>query len=361
MIEKARLALENVRAAMMDEPRRIRLQFIWVYCAMAAISFFMTAVNVATGKTVLMLSTLAFGLLCCVNIILAERGGKALSVSSWIFSAEYIALLTFFVVSGTPEGFSAIWACMLPASGLLLFRRKRGSALCALMFVILVFFLDTPLGNSFLQYPYTASFKLRFPMLFTAFFAVSFLLETVRAMTFDEMRKAREKYEYLYRHDALTELYNRYGFNERMDGLLNGENKGPVTLMILDLDYFKQVNDSYGHPFGDVVLKKTADILVKTAGAGADVCRWGGEEFAIMLSGERDAEQRGRDILSALCEMPIQTDGGVINISASMGVASADSAEGLEPGAFVRMADACLYAAKENGRNGLVCRKMLRE
>ncbi|MDO5577521.1 MAG: GGDEF domain-containing protein, partial [Fibrobacter sp.] len=264
---------------------------------------------------------------------------------------------TFFIVSGTPEGFSAIWACLLPASGLLLFGRKKGAVLCVIQLLILVFFFETPIGNSFLMYPYTASFKLRFPMLYIAFFALSFLLETIRSVTFDEMKKAQAKYEYLYRHDALTEVYNRYGFNEKMDALLEGNYSGKISMLILDIDHFKQVNDTYGHPFGDVVLKRLAALLVRKSGAEADVCRWGGEEFAVLFIGDADAVAYGNDILNTMRNTPLLVDDISVRITASIGIAIFENNSGVTPAAFVRLADRCLYEAKEKGRNTLVSRQ----
>lgn len=358
MMGRIRAGLGGLKASLLDEQKRIRLQFIWIYGVLMTVSFFMTVVNIVTGKHLLMLSTLVFGVLCCINMFLAHKGEKALQLSGYFFSVELIALLTFFVVSGTPEGFSAIWACLLPASGLLIFRRKRGTILCAAMLLILVFLLQTPLGNSFLHYPYTTSFKLRFPMLYVAFFAVSFLLETIRALTFAEMKKAQAKYEYLYRHDALTGLYNRYGFNERMDALLDEHEAGPIALLILDMDCFKRINDAYGHAFGDVVLQNTAALLVDIAGPNADVCRWGGEEFAIMLRGEEDAAQCGSEILNALRETAFQSSGTPVKVTASIGVVTATSHAELNPAVLVRAADNCLYSAKESGRDTLVHRTL---
>lgn len=351
-------AVKNIRSALLDESKRIKLQFILVYNVLAVVSLFMTAVNVFTGKYMLMCATAVFSGLCILNVALARRGGGPLRVSEWLFSIELIALLTFFIVSGSPEGFSAIWACMLPASGLLLFRRKRGSALCAAMFLIMVFFFYTPVGESFLRYGYTDSFKLRFPMLYVAFFAVSFLLESVRAITFEEMTKAQERYEYLYSHDALTGLYNRYGFNDRLRELLNAPGDGPAALLILDIDYFKRVNDEHGHLFGDTVLQKCAELFKTKAGPDADVCRWGGEEFAILFEKGDDALRCGREILGVMHEKSITARCGPIKITASIGVAIADARSRLSLEDFVRTADACLYSAKNKGRDTIIYTKI---
>lgn len=343
--------LSRLKLALLDDAKRIRLQFIWVYCVMMGISFFMTAVNIVTGKFALMCATLIFGILCGVNVLMARGSERALRISSSLFCVEIIILLTYFIVSGIPEGFSAIWACMIPASGLLLFQRKRGSLLCGAMFAVLLFFFETPFGRSLLMYSYTNSFMLRFPMLYVAFFAVSFLLETIRAITFDELKKAQGKYEYLYRHDALTGVYNRYGFNEQLSVLLQKEQTA-FSLLILDLDHFKKINDIYGHTQGDIVLREVAALLTEHSGDQAAVCRWGGEEFAVLFPDSADAEKVGWEIISILRSQPIKTEVGSIRTTASIGVASTNGGY-IDAQELIRAADACLYASKQNGRNTL--------
>lgn len=99
--------------------------------------------------------------------------------------------------------------------------------------------------------------------MFVAFFIVSLYLETIRSFTQKQLLEAQKKYEYLYLHDALTGIRNRYGFNKVIDESVNNIGANGMALMILDLDHFKNINDKYGHPNGDLVLKQTADILSK--------------------------------------------------------------------------------------------------
>ncbi|MDD3165288.1 MAG: GGDEF domain-containing protein [Oscillospiraceae bacterium] len=343
------------KEAMSDDSKRIRLQFTCVYQILMIVSVFMTIVNLFTNKRVLMFATLTFALLSLVNICLARCGGALLRLSSALFSVEIILLFTFFLVSGMPEGFSAIWICLLPSSGLLLFQRRRGTLLSAVMLLILLFFLRTPVGNHFLQYPYTASFQLRFPLLYTAFFAVSFFLETLRSLTYDVLHETQQKYEYLYAHDALTNVYNRYGFNVRMDALLREAQNSQIALMILDIDHFKHINDCHGHVNGDLVLERVAALLTAETLGQADVCRWGGEEFAILYRGHLDAEEKARAILQALRDLSLELGGKSVHITASMGVVTAPRGAVIRPAPLVLQADGCLYQAKQAGRNRIAC------
>ncbi len=343
--------IAEISNSLTDDKRRIRLQFSWTYLILGSVAGFMTLINIATTKIELMVSTLIFSLLCFLNRFLSNHSDRGLQISRNLFSIELIALFVFFIVSGTPEGFSVIWVCMLPTSGLLLFGRKRGSILCAIMFVILIFLFQTAIGNSVLQYSYTASFKLRFPMLYAAFYCVSFLLETIRTVTQLKLADTQKQYEYLYLHDALTGIYNRYGFNQHIDLLTSTVQSHSYSLSIIDIDHFKNVNDTYGHFLGDDVLKTIADTLCIESGSNAEVCRWGGEEFAILLKDGSKSKQIAEHLLTSVQNLSIPIDNHTVSITVSIGTVIVSPDTKADPASLVMQADACLYQAKENGRN----------
>ncbi len=128
-----------------------------------------------------------------------------------------------------------------------------------------------------------------------------------------------------------------------------------VSLLLCDIDHFKSVNDTYGHPVGDLVLKGVAKILAKEARTTDVVARYGGEEFAVILpetdlATARLAAERMRVIIECspeLAELALEAE---LSITMSFGVAELDLATE-SPKGFVRLADAMLYKAKQNGRN----------
>ena len=266
-MNKLKKFIDDACEAFTDDSRRIVLQYIWIYIILMLISVFMSVVNFFTGKLALMAATLTFAALNLFNILLSKTGSRRIKLASYLFISEIIALFTFFIISGMPEGFSAIWICLLPSSGLLLFKRKRGTVVCAVMFVIMIFLFQLPAGRALLHYKYTDSFMLRFPMLYIAFYGISLFLETVRALTYEKLLSTQKQYEYLYLHDSLTDVYNRYGFNEKLTALLDEPSRRTVTLMLLDIDYFKGINDRYGHTTGDTILKEVAALLVRLIGS----------------------------------------------------------------------------------------------
>jgi len=154
--------------------------------------------------------------------------------------------------------------------------------------------------------------------------------------------------------DAMTGLYNRRFLEEYLDTLLAGvaRNKIQLGLLMLDLDYFKQVNDSYGHEAGDRVLIELARVIRQSVRA-SDLCvRFGGEEFLVILN---DTDVQGAMLLAEKVrarveEMRVQFPGGAIQKTISIGVADYP-ADGENFWQVLKYADVALYAAKEAGRN----------
>ena len=159
------------------------------------------------------------------------------------------------------------------------------------------------------------------------------------------------------RHDGLTGLLNRRAVEESIEAQIrrsrrNGE---AFSVLMLDLDHFKSINDRFGHAVGDRALKHVAGLLKAGAREVDGIARIGGEEFAAVMPGAsleaaRAVAERLRERLAA---HPLQLDDGPMHVTASIGVAQwADRTEDLSR-LFVR-ADAALYIAKQQGRNGVV-------
>ena len=168
-------------------------------------------------------------------------------------------------------------------------------------------------------------------------------------------RKRAERAEELARRDGLTDLYNHRTFYEflREETVRAQRFNRPVSLLMLDIDHFKRVNDAHGHEAGDVVLKGLSDLLMQQVRAVDRVCRYGGEEFTVILP-ETDAAvamQIAERMRAEVERQPFDIGGGkTIGITVSIGVATypqpVDS-----PDEVVKAADVALYAAKLAGRN----------
>lgn len=173
-----------------------------------------------------------------------------------------------------------------------------------------------------------------------------------------ERRLAEEKMEERSRLDGLTGLTNRRYFDEFLNREWRrcGRLKLPLSLAMLDVDHFKQFNDSYGHLAGDDCLKKIAGILGSFANRPGDLpARYGGEEFALILGNTdmRAAVEIAHALLAAIRGLEIPHAGSPASplVTASIGVATMYPQKGTEEAVLIKAADDCLYCAKKSGRN----------
>ena len=168
-----------------------------------------------------------------------------------------------------------------------------------------------------------------------------------------ETRKSQRHVVELARFDSLTKLANRFQMAEWLEKILGApraENKA-CAVFLLDLDRFKQVNDTMGHPAGDALLKQVADRLRTTVGDNGRVGRLGGDEFQVVLPGRPTREELAHLALRIVenLSQPYSIDGSRVSIGASIGIALSPD-DGTTSEELIRNADLALYAAKDGGR-----------
>lgn len=166
-------------------------------------------------------------------------------------------------------------------------------------------------------------------------------------------RRSAEVNSRMATHDPLTGLLNRFRMGQILETTLPAfqQQKRPCAVMLIDLDRFKQVNDTLGHPAGDALLKQVAERLIKVIGDKEKVCRLGGDEFQIILQDKEDRGELG-DIAEAIIHslsQPYSIDGSRCIIGASVGIAISPF-DGATSEDLIRNADLALYAAKGSGR-----------
>ena len=160
--------------------------------------------------------------------------------------------------------------------------------------------------------------------------------------------------------DELTGLFNRRRFDEVLDTEVERAKRfgQPMALVLLDIDDFKQVNDTYGHLQGDLVLREVARVLRQSSREIDEPARYGGEEMAVALP-QTDLEgayrfaERVRRRIEAL-DLPLLDGDGTLKVTASFGAASLGTSSGDGKDALVAAADAALYRAKRSGKNRTV-------
>ncbi len=168
-----------------------------------------------------------------------------------------------------------------------------------------------------------------------------------------EQRAQKDALEYQTLHDPLTGLPNRLLFNDRLRQaiLIGHRERRPLALLIMDMDRFKEVNDTLGHHIGDLLLQQVALRLAGTLRQSDTVARLGGDEFAVLPAGGTDlngGSQTARKILQAL-EQPFVVDGRNIDVGASIGIALSPE-HGEEAATLMRHADVAMYVAKRTKR-----------
>jgi diguanylate cyclase (GGDEF)-like protein len=167
-------------------------------------------------------------------------------------------------------------------------------------------------------------------------------------------------------HDSLTDLKTRSFFEEESKiylSMINNINAGKrrqwfgfknLSFLFIDIDYFKKVNDTYGHNIGDMVLKEVSAAIKQNVRTGDTVARWGGEEIVVSLlgAGLYDAQDKAEDIRQNIEELkfPAIPD---LKVTVSIGVVSSENLSDFED--LIKNADKALYGSKQTGRNKVTC------
>jgi diguanylate cyclase (GGDEF)-like protein len=202
----------------------------------------------------------------------------------------------------------------------------------------------------------TTQLILRVPFIFIASVFYGYFVQVV-----DNEHALREKAEKEARHDFLTGLPNRQAYQERITQETDRSRRygRPLSILMVDIDNFKLVNDSLGHKWGDIVLQKVAEQLSNNLRNLDFVARYGGEEFIIILpeTGLAGAIETANRLRLAIKETPVQTANGLLAVTASIGVSSNLVKGPTDHTQMASDADQALYQAKKSGKDrvGTLC------
>jgi diguanylate cyclase (GGDEF)-like protein/PAS domain S-box-containing protein len=181
--------------------------------------------------------------------------------------------------------------------------------------------------------------------------AVSAILRDVT-----ESKLLERRLRHLATHDPLTGLLNRGAFDGELERSVAFARRfeSAAALLLVDIDHFKYINDTYGHAVGDAALRRVADILAARLRETDLFARVGGDEFGVILAGTTadDASAVAEELLDAIrSDTSIQLEGNVVRLTASIGLTAIDPAEHVTTEDIVRQADIAMYEAKESGRD----------
>ena len=177
-----------------------------------------------------------------------------------------------------------------------------------------------------------------------------------------ESKELEFKLDQLSKHDPLSGLLNRRAFDEAIELEMSRffKTENVFTVLALDIDHFKRVNDKYGHPAGDKVIQQVAKVCQSMFGKLGHVARTGGEEFTILIPNmdAREAEPKAQALRKNIASLSVATDIGTIEFTSSIGVSEVGLHDKIASQILVR-ADKALYQAKESGRNTVCLDKVV--
>lgn len=171
------------------------------------------------------------------------------------------------------------------------------------------------------------------------------------------LKRKQDLIKHNAQRDPLTQLYNKQFLNETLERLISNKDKARhykgIALLMIDCDYFKKINDRYGHTSGDMVLSSVANAMVKSVKSTDYVCRFGGEEFCVISPNTTSfqAYMIAERIRKNIEKIPFVFQGETVTVTVSCGVSHADCNDDKSSLRLVNESDLALYKAKGNGRN----------
>ena len=277
-----------------------------------------------------------------IAIVASKKKHKNWQV--YLYLASLLIVISFALIKAPFLKGVFFWVFCLPVIFYILTGIKMGFvfSLLSISGAYAIFFQKTGTEDLFFMHQ---SGSVNFISCYLSIWVVSHLYEN--------NRQKKEKTLYLLANtDIVTGAKNRLAFKNRCNELI--EQKVNFFTILIDIDYFKKVNDEYGHDVGDDVLKSTVECITKTANS-TDVFRYGGEEFCVLCTtyqSETECVDIAENIRLAIQNNHVISRGNEISITASLGVTAYNEGQGLE--AMFNLVDQKMYEAKFQGRNQVI-------
>ena len=247
-------------------------------------------------KIFAILMTIAF-VLAVLVFVLTVFVNKYHTLWRRLFMGLIILYFGYLCYDGGPDGFLHLWILLIPAFSFITFGLKEGFITAVPVFLTMVVFFWWPLADM-RKYAleqttfeiidgqaatFSVNMRLRITLLYFVNMFLGYFAELVRHVAAKRLRSFTENFKYASMHDSLTGLANQNYLAKYLDETYQNRNLNTTLgCLFVDVDCFKNVNDTYGHLFGNVVLTKIAELLGQQE--GAFVCRWGGDEFVVCMT-----------------------------------------------------------------------------
>jgi diguanylate cyclase (GGDEF)-like protein len=335
-----------------------RVRFIHVTSlVLACLGFAYTVFNIIVGRYIFGWTIGAASILFLALFFLSRDISRAKLVTVLYLLLIYSQMLTSLLFSQKSNS-SLVWMVFGPVITFYLTGSRTGLRVSALFIVFVSAYLAL-LPRS--EVPFLALVNVGYAL--TILSVIMYFYERNRELAGDAIEKSREELYVIARTDALTGLNNRFCIDQilftHFSTLKNPgtENVDAVTLIIVDIDHFKNINDTFGHPKGDSVLKAISLILRQSVAGRGDAGRWGGEEFLLVCRNlDLDEAYQMAESIRKHVEL-LQFEDPGIHVTVSLGISISRSGD--DPGSLLKRADVCLYQGKSEGRNRTVTEREL--
>ena len=353
MIQRSRARLE-----LAEQEEETRVARVLTYIALAAILFLLSIglKSWFAGQGTHGLVLWGFAALLLTNLLVSRFLNNPRVLKTSLLTSVAL-LFIYLVASGGENNTGPLWLYVFPPLLFYLTDLKTGTLLiliCILLTAIVFGFPDLP----FVTAEYDADFKLRFYATIAFETLFCFILESGRRQARGELLAMASMHEKAARTDELTGLANRRDMQQRIAIELSRYHRSGhhFSIILIDLDLFKRINDDYGHDAGDLVLQRFARLMESVCRQTDVAARWGGEEFLLLLPDTSllQALVLAERLREQVEETVFEHNGQHLPVTISAGVATVSQASTADD--LLKHADIHLYEAKEAGRNRIVPR-----
>lgn len=339
------------------ESIEVRRRTLLLYLGNGLASVFLFGFGIADllqGRHLLAAFLLAHGGITLSNILIFRLTDNH-DWAGYGFAYGLLALFSFLVWTGAVERTGPLWGYPMAVAAVTVLRARIGLTVIAIMSAIaLLLFLAPPSLVGTL--PYSAAFKIRFVATFLALILFMALHEYARSRSQNELLRLSTQLDQLSQTDALTGLPNRRFMLDRLEEENSRylRHQHPYAILYGDVDDFKLINDRYGHHAGDEALCLIGQTLRGNLRQHDLVCRWGGEEFLVLLptTGAEIAGEVGEKLREAVAAIAFRPAGDEHRLTMSFGLHTVTSHGSID--SFLQEADQKLYRAKLDGKNRAV-------
>ncbi|MEX1220778.1 MAG: GGDEF domain-containing protein [Idiomarina sp.] len=330
-----------------DNPRYHQVSLIYSILIIMLVYFGLIAllnVTVFDSADIALYDFLGFVMAGCVYLYV--RHGGNFQVAGWAVTAALIFVLLAFIHLAEGRNYSLLWVTILPPIAFFLLGPKSGTWVTALVFAYSAWFLYQLLDQQVSANLGLGAF-LNFIEVGTAQLFLFRYYERSRIEAYDQLRQTSVT-------DPLTGVYNRLHLDNTLKNLLtrSARSEHSLSVLLLDVDHFKRINDNHGHLVGDEVLVALTQVLQKGTRSMDLVGRWGGEEFLVICpdADARVAYQVAERLLQHVSAEPLAH-----GVSATVSIGIATSTANSTAESMLQVADQYMYEAKAAGRNRIGC------